>query len=170
MIKLQDFARQQGVTDRAVQKILKKYESELEGLFERKGTNGTWLSDEACSVLRSKMKAQPTDVYDDSKDREIERLKDRIKELEERMERKDVLIEKLQNRVEEKTVCIEELKGKQLLLEENNQKRIDSAVKEAEDKLSIKLQEDFNKQMATERTRRLTFGEAMKRVFGKNEV
>lgn len=166
MIKLQDFARQQGVTDRAVQKILKKYESELEGLFERKGTNGTWLSDEACSVLRSKMKAQPTDIYDDSKVREIERMKDRIKELEERMERKDVLIEKLQARVEEKTVCIEEMKKEQLLLEEKTADK----VKAAEDALKNKLQEEFNEQIATERTRRLTFGEAMKRVFGKNEV
>ena len=59
MIKLQDFARQQGVTDRAIQKHLNTYAEDLEGLYERKGPNGTWLTDEACEILRSKMKQQP---------------------------------------------------------------------------------------------------------------
>lgn len=65
MLKLQDFSKQQGVSDRQVQRLLKKYENELEGLFERKGPNGTWLSDEACEILRSKMKSQPMVVYEE---------------------------------------------------------------------------------------------------------
>lgn len=64
MIKLQDFARQQGVTDRAIQKHLTKYADELEGLFQRKGPNGTWLTDEACEILRSKMKQAPMSVFE----------------------------------------------------------------------------------------------------------
>lgn len=64
MIKLQDFARECGVTDRAIQKHLKTYAAELDGLYERKGQNGTWLSDEACQILRSKMKTQPIVVGD----------------------------------------------------------------------------------------------------------
>lgn len=64
MIKLQDFATQQGVTDRQVQRLLKKYASELEGLYERKGPNGTWLSPKACEILRSKMRQTPVVVGD----------------------------------------------------------------------------------------------------------
>lgn len=65
MIKLQDFAKQQGVTDRAIQKHLKTYAAELEGKFERKGPNGTWLTNEACEILRSKMKQAPVIVADE---------------------------------------------------------------------------------------------------------
>lgn len=59
MIKLQDFAKQKGITDRQVQRQLKKYETDLEGHFERKGCNGTWLDDFACSFLENKMIQSP---------------------------------------------------------------------------------------------------------------
>jgi predicted DNA binding protein len=117
MIKLQDFARQNGVTDRAIQKHLKKYESELEGLFERRGSNGTWLSDEACRFLLGKMKTNPVVVLENENQAELERLRKRVEELEDRLERKDILIEKLQVRVEEKTCSIEELKQERLQIE-----------------------------------------------------
>ncbi len=64
MIKLSDFARQQGVTDRQVQRLINKYATELEGHFERRGQNGTWLSDSACELLRSKMKSKPVAVFE----------------------------------------------------------------------------------------------------------
>jgi len=64
MIKLQDFAQQCGVTDRAIQKHLKKHEEALAGHFERKGPNGTWLDDYACEFIRSLMKQQPVVVGD----------------------------------------------------------------------------------------------------------
>ena len=75
MIKLQDFAKECGVTDRAIQKHLVKYADELNGLYERKGPNGTWLSDAACDILRSKMKQQPIVVSDGSLARQAEELK-----------------------------------------------------------------------------------------------
>ena len=85
MIKLQDFARECGVTDRAIQKHLKTYAEELEGLYQRKGPNGTWLTDEACRILRSKMKQQPivvgdSEIYRKNEDlqKEIEALKDKL--------------------------------------------------------------------------------------------
>lgn len=65
MIKLQDFATAQHVTDRQIQRLLKKYEKELEGLFQRKGPNGTWLTDEACEILRSKMRQAPATVLEE---------------------------------------------------------------------------------------------------------
>lgn len=74
MIKLQDFAKQQGVTDRAIQKHLKTYADELEGLYQRKGPNGTWLTDEACEILRGKMKQPPAPVIfeEDPRVKELE--------------------------------------------------------------------------------------------------
>jgi len=81
MIKLQDFAKECGVTDRAIQKHLKNYAEELEGLYERKGPNGTWLSEEACNILRSKMKQQPIVVGDAESGRKIEELQEENRKL-----------------------------------------------------------------------------------------
>jgi len=131
VLKLQDFASQCGVTDRQIQRLLKKYESEVVGHFERKGVNGTWLDEEACSILRSKMKVKEIAVADET-------LQLRIKELEDKIERKDVIIERLQQREQEKDLLIEDMKSERLLLEEKNQEKIESAVKEAEDRMALK--------------------------------
>ena len=72
MIKLQDFAKNQGVTDRQIQRLMKKYAEELEGLFDRRGPNGTWLSDEACEILRGKMKQAPVAIFEE--DPRLEKL------------------------------------------------------------------------------------------------
>lgn len=77
MIKLQDFAKLQGVTDRAVQKHLKTYADELEGLYQRKGPNGTWLTDEACEILRGKMKQAPIVISNTSEELEDLRLENK---------------------------------------------------------------------------------------------
>ena len=91
MIKLQDFARERGVTDRAIQKHLKTYAKELEGLYERKGPNGTWLSEEACEILRSKMKTPPPPVLFDE-DPRVKGLQERVRELEEMLSEKDKML------------------------------------------------------------------------------
>lgn len=85
MIKLQDFARECGVTDRAIQKHLKTYAEELEGLYQRKGPNGTWLTDEACEILRSKMKQQPIVVGDGEIYRKNEELRQKVEVLQEKL-------------------------------------------------------------------------------------
>lgn len=85
-IKLSDFARQQGVTPRAVQQLLKKYECEIEGHFERKGQNGTWLDGTAQDFLRSKMLQKPIVTYDATAQpllEEKESLKTKVSELQE---------------------------------------------------------------------------------------
>lgn len=81
MIKLQDFARECGVTDRAIQKHLKTYAAELEGLYKRKGPNGTWLSDEACEILRSKMRTTQVMIFDASLNERLQELEKENKEL-----------------------------------------------------------------------------------------
>lgn len=75
MIKLQDFARECGVTDRMIQKHLKNHEKELSGHFERRGKNGTWLDEHAQSYIRGLMVQQPVVVGDVEQLRERERLK-----------------------------------------------------------------------------------------------
>lgn len=135
MIKLQDFASQCGVTDRQVQRLLKKYENDLVGHFERKGPKGTWLDDEACSLLRSKMKVKEIVLTN-------EPLLEKIKELEDRIERKDVIIERLQEREQGKDLQIEKLQSEKLRLEEN----IDYKVRAAEDKLKLDLEKNFQEQ------------------------
>lgn len=76
MIKLQDFARECGVTDRAIQKHLKNHEAHLEGHFERRGKNGTWLDQTAQEYIRSLMVQQPIVVGDAETHREVEALKE----------------------------------------------------------------------------------------------
>lgn len=117
MIKLQDFANQQSVTDRQVQRLLKKYESELDGLFERHGHNGTWLTDEACEILRSKMKQQPVVVSDT--DPQSEQLKKLVKELREQLDEKD-------DRIKEKDKAMERLINLNIALQEQNCRLIEA--------------------------------------------
>lgn len=123
MIKLQDFAREQGVTDRAIQKHLRKYEAELEGLFERKGPNGTWLTDEACEFLRSKMVTPPPPVLF-SEDPRVERLETKVAELEGRLEKKEAMLTVAQEQVQEAQRNVNTLQAKaeeHRLLEAANQ-------------------------------------------------
>lgn len=106
MIKLNDFAKQMGVTDRAVQKHLVKYADELDGLYQRKGPNGTWLTDEACEILRSKMRQTPAAIVEP--DERVGQLQARVSELEKRLDVKDAMLtasqktaQEAQNRVQE---------------------------------------------------------------------
>lgn len=78
MIKLQDFARERGVTDRAIQKLLRKYADEFEGLVQRRGPNGTWLTDGACALLQEKMRQAPVVVAE--RDEEVERWRRKYEE------------------------------------------------------------------------------------------
>ena len=118
MIKLQDFARECGVTDRQIQRLLKKYEEDLTGLYERKGPNGTWLTDEACELLRSKMRQLPPAVIDAETFRENDELKKRIRELETRLSEKEMLVEMAQRRAD----ALQEKVGKVYLLEEDKKR------------------------------------------------
>lgn len=112
MIKLQDFAREQGVTDRQIQRLLKKYAADLEGLFERQGQNGTWLTDEACEFLRSKMIKPPAPIIFDADPR--------IAELTEKLDEKERLLAAAQataGAAQERVAVLQEKIGAVLALE-----------------------------------------------------
>lgn len=100
MIKLQDFAKESGLTDRQIQRQLKKYEKDLQGHFERRGQNGTWLDEEACDFLRSHMRTAPVALVEE--DARIAELEQKLRERDAAIERKDMLIDRLQVRVEER--------------------------------------------------------------------
>lgn len=173
MIKLQDFARQQGVTDRAIQKHLKKYATELEGHVERRGHNGTWLDDEGCSILQNKMKSKEIVIYDTEKLDKIKQLEAKIERLEDRLEKKEQYIQVMELASAKKQNQIEYL--------ENEKKQIElksvDLIKQAEDKLKNELQAEFNEQLQmlkeeyqrkldAEKHRKLTLKE---RLFGSKE-
>lgn len=120
MIKLQNFAAERGVTDRQVQRLLKKYEAELEGLVDRRGQNGTWLTDEACDFLRGKMKSNPVVVGDGQMLREKQQLEAEIEELRSMLDAaKDKIIDLTEEKVEY-VKQIAEADANKLLLEERN--------------------------------------------------
>lgn len=149
MIKLQDFAAGCGVTDRQIQRLIKKYESEIEGHFERKGPNGTWLDEEACQILRSKMKVKEVVL----EDKRVNDLLQQIKELQDRIEKKDVIIERLQERESIKDNRISELEKIKLQLEGSRAEEVAAAVTEAvseANKQAEKAKEDALREKARE--------------------
>lgn len=164
MIKLQDFARQHGVTDRAIQKHLKKYETELEGLFERRGSNGTWLTDEACSFLLGKMKVNPVVVLEGESQAEVERLKEEIEALKQEIAADqralrtatETMAELVKQHNEDVTLIAES----KLYIEQR-----DNAKKEA-DALHLENQA-LKSELEAERARKLTWRE---RLLGQKEV
>lgn len=125
MIKLQDFATEQGVTDRQVQRLLKKYTDELTGHFERRGSNGTWLDEEACSILRSHMKQQPIVVSDNSVSEHIAELEAENRRLHQKMETlQDLLSTALQKQLalQETQFRLEALEDSKRALEAEKEK------------------------------------------------
>ena len=195
MIKLHQFALNQGVSDRQVQRLIVKYGDEIEGLYERRGHNGTWLSEEACEILKGKMRVKENEVYDASKDREIERLNERIKELESVIKSKEMHAATLEAARQADIEKIEEFKATMLLLEEKNQVEVDNlqkmlntanekieTLREEKDDLQKEIMDKSNEiidkqkeliekdaELEAEKSRKLTIKEAFTRVIGKKE-
>lgn len=108
MKKLQDFAREMGVTDRMIQKHLRTYAAELEGHYERKGPNGTWLDDEAQDIIRSKMRQAPVAVFEE--DPRVNRQQIEIEDLREQLKKKDNVLYGLIDKNEALQSQLEDLK------------------------------------------------------------
>lgn len=128
MIKLQDFATKYGVTDRQVQRLLKKHEEEMSGHFERQGTNGTWIDETGEKILRSKMRQAPVVLHDTDVGKKIEQLKGENEIL------KDKLI-----------LALEKIQEQQNLLDAAEQTRLALEAAKAEQKAQA---EDFAARLA----------------------
>lgn len=145
-VKLQDFAAKQGVTDRQIQRQLKKYGAELEGLYQRKGPNGTWLSDEACTFLRSKMKQESILV------------REREKQYVQQIIDLNAQIDRFKREKQEVDKTVEELKR----TAENAHMRLTEAHQSFEDELR-RISEAHVRELEVERSRKISFKEFLKR-------
>lgn len=125
MIKLNQFALEQGVSNRQIQRLVAKYSDEIEGMYERRGQNGTWLSEEACEILKTKMRLKPDEVYDDSKDKEIERLNNLIAEKDEAIKIKEQLLATLELKEIEVRNKLELAEKEKFLIEEKSKEMMD---------------------------------------------
>lgn len=139
MIKLQDFARQMGVTDRAIQKHLKKYAAELEGLYQRKGPNGTWLTEEACEILRNKMRQQPIAVADAKTVSEKEAAEAEAKRLSKELEAARKLITEMAQWKADNAMAIAAADQTKLLLESTKMELAQEKQAHADDNAANKL-------------------------------
>ena len=73
---LRDFATEQGITLRALQKHVKKHENELDGHIIRYGPpKGTYLDEYAQEYLSGLLVGHPLAVLDDNLSQELERVR-----------------------------------------------------------------------------------------------
>ena len=161
MTKLQDFAAQQNVTERQIYRLLQKYADELQGLYERRGQNGTWLTDEACEILHSKMRQQPVIVSDGSLARQAEELKAKNLELLEELHTVQADMIELQK---QNTKLIAET-ARISLLEADNDVKTQKLAAADDEKQQLQAEiTQLRQQLESEKQRPLTLRE---RIFGR---
>ena len=161
MTKLQDFAAQQNVTERQIYRLLQKYADELQGLYERRGQNGTWLTDEACEIIHSKMRQQPVVVSDGSLARQTEELIAKNLELLEELHTVQADMIELQK---QNTKLIAET-SRISLLEADNDVKAQKLITADEEKQQLQAEiEQLRQQLESEKQRPLTLRE---RFFGR---
>lgn len=80
MITIKDYAKQKGVSYEAIRKQIKRYDAELEGHLIKQN-RFLMLDDEAVQFLDGKRSENPVIVYEQSKDEELEQLRQENKML-----------------------------------------------------------------------------------------
>lgn len=127
-IKIGDFARECGVSDRAIYKHLQKHESELEGHLDKQGSNGTWLDEYAQNYVRGLMLRQPVTVIQDNE--EFRMLREENIELRAQLQQSTTHILKLQEIVTGQAEQLAEGRAAQMLLEaaESRQSELEAKV------------------------------------------
>lgn len=94
VIKLNDFAAENGVSLRTVQKklITERYRNALEGEFIRTSSNGTWITENAATFLKTTLKSKAvgyisTEHYEQELEEariKIEKLQDTLLDIQQR--------------------------------------------------------------------------------------
>lgn len=136
MIKLQDFARACKVTDRAIQKHIKKHAAELDGHVHRNGPNGTWLDEFAQDFIRARM-IRPQIVVSDGKDaQDLQELQEKVAMLQEKLIAAQELALASQG-------ALVEAQAARLALDAAEKEReiLEGFIKDAKENLEIKTQE-----------------------------
>jgi DNA repair exonuclease SbcCD ATPase subunit len=149
-------------------------EQDLEGHIQRHGVKGTWLDDTAQAAIKSRVvpALPPVVISDSAVSVENERLRQKVEQLQDEV----ITLRKLDAEQRE-----------QLALATANQKLLQAAqhdVEEKEKQLNAETQarqaaeqralqavsevEQLRQQLTMERERKLTWGEAWKRIRGKS--
>lgn len=162
VLKIKEFAIQEGVTTQAVYKLLKTHSEALEG-HVLKTKKGQLLDEYAISYLQEKMIGNNVVVADRSIQEELDKVKAELKAMQDELIVKNQLLINSQNqylqleasRNEEIKAVEEKMKGEIELLEgfikdakanmEHAEEEKKAAVKEAEDRVKLQHQETENK-------------------------
>ena len=129
-IKIGDFARECGVSDRAIYKHIQKHEAELEGHLDKQGSNGTWLDETAQTFIRGLMLRQPVTVIQDNEDYRL--LREENLELRQQLGKATEQLLKLQDILTTQATEIAEGRTAQKLLEasESRQSELEAKVEQ----------------------------------------
>ena len=162
VLKIKEFAIQEGVTTQAVYKLLKTHSEALEGHI-LKTKKGQLLDEYAISYLKEKMIGNNVVVADRSIQEELDKVKAELKAMQDELIVKNQLLINSQNqylqleasRNEEIKAVEDKMRGEIELLEgfikdakeniENATEEKNAAVKEAEDRVKLQYQEVENK-------------------------
>ena len=174
LVRLRDFAAANGVTERTMQKHLRKLETELAGHYDRRGPAGTWIDETAQQMILSKLQRSLPAVVDTSILEENERLKNELlavyrqntELLEENKGQQKLLLaaENVANQLNDANTRVEELKGRvsqeaeRADAAENKISEMEKELRELRDS-SAKVE----KELAEEQSRKLSWKE---RLFG----
>lgn len=81
MIKLSDFAKRFGVSDRHARRLAAECESDISGHIEKRGSGGTWIDEVAVEILRSRLRNPVEMLPSPSEDPDSGMLQGKIQEL-----------------------------------------------------------------------------------------
>lgn len=135
IVKLVDFARDNGVTDRAIQKHIQKHEVALVGHIDRQGNSGTWLDEFAQHYIRGLLLRQPLAVIKDNEDYRL--LREENIELRQQLGKATDQILRLQDILTMQATEIAEGRAAQKLLEasESRQSELEAKVEHGSQEL-----------------------------------
>jgi transcriptional regulator of acetoin/glycerol metabolism len=173
-IRVTELARQLGVSDRTIYKHLQRVEQDLEGHIQRHGVKGTWLDDTAQAAIKSRVvpALPPVVVSDSALASENEQLKAELINLQRKV------IEMQETAVQQREQLALATAQQQLLqaaqqaaAEKEAQLQVETEARQAAEQRAAQATaetEQLREQLDMERGRKLSWGEAWKRIRGKN--
>lgn len=174
LVRLRDFAAANGVTERTMQKHLRKLETELAGHYDRRGPAGTWIDETAQQMILSKLQRSLPAVVDTGVLEENARLKDELWSVQQKcvglqtevLNQRQLLMEanNAAKQLEAANTRVDELEGR--VLQETERANVaENKISEMEKELR-ELRDSsarVEKELAEEQSRKLSWKE---RLFG----
>ena len=158
MILLTKFAESRGERGDTVRKYISRHKEMFEGHIDSTGKH-MLLDDVAVELLEEVYPLpKPIEVVEDTESRA------KLIEALERLEKAKDLIAELSNQCNQLKIEKMELETSQMLLEEKNKHEIE-VLRSADESKNFKIQE-LETELETERTRKLSIGEAIRRILG----